>query len=213
MDSSILSRFEITRCVAGHLFRDRQHRKGPTWLSRSVYTQDNVDKGNSGRHLEILVKKYSRLIRSAVGRVAGPLMASEAEEIEQKVLIALWRAMPDEQIPANPSSYLYRAAVRETVRTLESRRRVQLVELSEDHRDRMPTPDQALESKELGAAISGALVTLLPDRRRAVQAHLMGFDVQEIMTMQDWSYNKARNLISRGMADLREELKRRGVHG
>jgi RNA polymerase sigma factor (sigma-70 family) len=173
-----------------------------------------VDNGNTVRSLETLATQYSRLIRSAVGRVAGPkLSASEAEEIEQKVLIGLWRAMPGEQMPSNPSSYLYRAAVRETVRTLESRRRVRVVELDENHQDRLPTPHQALESKELGVAIRDALATLSPDRRRAVQAHLMGFDVQEIMNMQNWPYNKARNLISRGMADLRRELKRRGVHG
>ncbi len=120
--------------------------------------------------------------------------------------------MPNEQIPSNPSSYLYKAAVRETVRTLGSRRKVQVVELDENQEDRLPTPHQTLESKELGTAIRDALAKLLPDRRRAVQAHLMGFDVQETMSMQNWSYNKARNLVSRGMADLRRELKRRGVH-
>jgi len=174
----------------------------------------NVDTDDNGCDFEPLAKKYSRLIRSAVGRVAGPqLSPSDAEEIEQKVLIGLWRAMPGEQMPSNPSSYLYRAAVRETVRTLESRRRVQVVELDENHQDRLPTPHRALESKELGVAIRDALATLSPDRMRAVQAHLIGFAVQEIMSMKDWPYNKARNLIARGMADLRRELKQRGVHG
>lgn len=181
---------------------------------RCGYTQSYVDNGNDGRTLETLAKKYSRLVRSAVGRVAGSrLQISDAEEIEQKVLIALWRAMPGEQIPSNPSSYLYRAAVRETVRTLESLRKAQVVELDENQRDRLPTPEQMLASKELGETIREALATLLPDRRPAVQAHLMGFAVQEIMSMKDWPYNKARNLIARGMADLRRELKQRGVHG
>ena len=166
-----------------------------------------------GHTIETLVKKYSRLIRSAVGRVAGPIAASEAEEIEQKVVIALWKAMPGEQMPSTPSSYLYRATVRETVRTMDARNRVRVVEFDENQRDRQPTPDEVLESKELGVAIREAVGTLLPDRRRAVQAHLMGFDVREIMSMQDWPYNKARNLIARGMADLRRELKCRGIHG
>jgi DNA-directed RNA polymerase specialized sigma24 family protein len=46
-----------------------------------------------------------------------------------------------------------------------------------------------------------------------VKAHLMGYSAQEIMTMHGWSYNTARNLVARGMADLRLELERRGVHG
>jgi len=163
------------------------------------------------RALEELVSSYSRLIRSAVSRVAGPLSDAIADDIEQKVLIALWKAMPGEQMPDHPSSYLYRAAVRETVRTLRNRR-TEETGFAENQRDPMPMPDQLAESNELGALIRRALATLSPDRRRAVKAHLMGFDVQEIMTMQSWPYNKARNLIVRGMADLRRELVRRGVH-
>jgi len=102
-------------------------------------------------------------------------------------------------------------AVRETVRTLRNRR-TEETGFAENQRDPMPMPDQLAESNELGALIRRALATLSPDRRRAVKAHLMGFDVQEIMTMQSWPYNKARNLIVRGMADLRRELVRRGVH-
>lgn len=172
-----------------------------------------VSIASNGSALEALAAKYSRLIRSAIGRVAGPLMSSEAEDIEQKVLISLWRSMPGEQMPSHPSSYLYKAAVRETVRTMTGRNRVHVVELDDNQHDDQPTPEQALESKELGVAIRDAMTTLLPDRKRAVQAHLMGFDVQEIMTMQDWPYNKARNLISRGMADLRRELESRGIRG
>lgn len=178
-----------------------------------VYTRETVSTFGNGSALEVLAAKYSRLIRSAIGRVAGPPGLSEAEDIEQSVLIALWRAMPDEQIPSHPSSYLYRAAVRETVRTLAGRNRVHVVELDDNQHDHQPSPEEALESKELGVAIREVITTLLPDRRRAVQAHLMGFDVQEIMTMQDWPYNRTRNLISRGMADLRRELENRGIVG
>jgi DNA-directed RNA polymerase specialized sigma24 family protein len=138
---------------------------------------------------------------------------SIAEDVEQKVLTALWRAMPNEQTPTHPSSYLYRAAVRETVRVMKGSRRATETGLTEDRHDPRPAPDRLLESKELGREIRAAVWTLAPDRRRAVQAHLMGFDVREIMTMQNWPYNKTRNLIARGMADLRRELERNGIHG
>jgi RNA polymerase sigma factor (sigma-70 family) len=141
------------------------------------------------------------------------MAANIADDIEQNVLTSLWRAMPGEQTPTNPSSYLYRAAVRETVRAMKGLHNKPTVELAADQKDPQPTPESLLQSKELGGTIKEALGTLSPDRRRAVQAHLMGFEVKEIMTMQRWSYNKARNLIARGMADLRRELERRGVRG
>lgn len=165
------------------------------------------------RALEELISKYARLVRTAVRRVAGPLTDLVAEDVEQKVAVALWRAMPGEQIPRHPASYLYRAAVRETVRALRSWQKAGNVDFPEDHRDPSPSPETLMESKELGMTIRDALSILSPNRRRAVQAHLMGFDVQEIMEIQGWSYNRARNLIARGMADLRRELEERGVHG
>ncbi len=61
-----------------------------------------MDTRNAGGALEVVVKKYSRLIRSVVGRVAGPLSSSVADDIEQNVLISLWRAMPGEQMPSHP---------------------------------------------------------------------------------------------------------------
>jgi RNA polymerase sigma factor (sigma-70 family) len=172
-----------------------------------------VSSPETTQSLDSLVTKYSRLIRSAVGRVAGPLSPSIADDIEQNVLIALWKAMPGEQIPRHPSSYLYRAAVRETVRALKDRREPREVEIGADRPDPNPAPDRLLESRELGLAIRTVLSDLSPERRRAVQAHLMGYDVKEIMAMQGWPYNKARNLIARGMADLRRGLRRRGVGG
>ena len=178
-----------------------------------VYTRETVSSPVTEHPIDSLAKKYSRLIRSAVGRVAGPQSPSIAEDVEQNVLTALWRAMPDEQIPTHPSSYLYRSAVRETVRAMKGARRVPNVELDEGQHDPRPAPDHLLETKELGGVIRSALSTLSPDRRRAVRAHLMGFDVREIMAMQNWPYNKARNLIARGMADLRHALERRGVRG
>jgi len=163
--------------------------------------------------LEGLVATYSRLIRYAVSRVAGPASPAIEDDVEQKVLVALWRAMPPEQMPSTPASYLYRAAVRETVRTLRRRQDAIETELDEQHRDPAPGPEQLAESSELGRTIQEALATMRPKRRMAVRAHLMGFSAQEIMTMQGWPYNTTRNLIARGMADLRRELERRGVHG
>ena len=162
--------------------------------------------------LEELIRRYSRLIRTAVSRVSGELASEEAEDIQQKVLISLWKATRGEQMPSHPSSYLYRAAVREAVRAVRARHAVVETELDDGRQDRQPSPETRAESRELGEVIRNSIATLSPDRRRAVQAHLMGYSVQEIMTMMDWPYNKARNLIARGMADLRQELVRRGAH-
>ncbi len=160
--------------------------------------------------LDLLARKYSRLIRSAIARVAGPATDLIAEDVEQEVLLSVWKAMPGEQTPTHPSSYLYRTAVRETVRILKKLRTTSPLEAGAERPGSDPEPDVLIESKELGEVIRQALKEISADRRRAVQAHLAGYDVKEIMAMFDWSYNRARNLIARGMNDLRTKLDRRG---
>ena len=46
-----------------------------------------------------------------------------------------------------------------------------------------------------------------------MRAHLAGFDVREVMSMNGWPYQKARNLIARGMSELRAALQERGIRG
>ncbi len=160
--------------------------------------------------LQLIARKYSRLIRSAVARVAGPSTDLVAEDVEQEVLFSMWRAMPGEQMPTHPSSYLYRAAIRETVRVLKETRNTRPLEDGADTANVSPDPDKLAEAAELGGAIRMALSEISRDRQRAATAHLAGYDVREIMAMFDWTYNKARNLIARGMKDLRGKLEARG---
>lgn len=160
--------------------------------------------------LNQLFRQYSRLIRSAVARVAGPSAAGICDDVEQKVFIGLWQAMPGEQMPDHPSSYIYRAAVRETVRSVRGLQQTSELGPEADRADPSAPPDAIAEAKELGRAIRAALLEIGTDRRRAVTAHLAGYDVKEIMAMFEWPYNKARNLIARGMADLRRILDARG---
>jgi len=145
----------------------------------------------------------------------GDRAALLGEDVEQRVLVALWKVTSGEQEIRHPSSYIYRAAVRETVRVLkEERRGGESIDGLEQRADgRMRTPEELAASKQLGATIMESLSTLSRDRQRAVRAHLAGFEVREIMEMFGWSYNRARNLIVRGMADLRKSLREKGIDG
>ncbi len=163
---------------------------------------------------EALVARYAHLIRSAVARVAGPKAPMVGEDVEQEILLALWKALGGERTPDHPASYIYRTAVRETVRILERLRRERTVDLEAVNglAHGTPGPEVRAASRELGREVVRAIGKLAPDRARAVRAHLAGYDVREVMEVFGWSYNRARNLISRGMADLRRELRRRGLH-
>jgi RNA polymerase sigma factor (sigma-70 family) len=172
---------------------------------------------DSHRQLEVLVEQYAGLIRRVVARVAGPGLESSHDDIGQRVLVNLWRQLDREQTIEFPASYVYRAAVREAARALRqamARPTVPLEQLPESARsdDGSRTAEDVLVAREQTERIVTALASLAPDRAKAVRAHLAGFDVNEIMTMYGWPYQKARNLITRGVADLRARLLE-GNHG
>jgi RNA polymerase sigma factor (sigma-70 family) len=161
--------------------------------------------------LESLVRRFSGLVRSAAARVGGPAGRQIADDVEQNVFLNLWKQLQREQSIENPASYLYRCAIRETVRLLSAVPPTADETMAMELATSLPGADEQLVSSERRRGLEEALKTLAVDRRRAVQSYLAGFSVPETMQMYGWSYQKARNLSTRGMADLRAELKKRGL--
>ena len=163
---------------------------------------------------EALVRDYGRLIRHAIARAARTDAPRLADDIEQSVLGALWQQIAREQAIDHPASYIYRAAVRETVRAIRRDRAqsagAEPVGEAVEQVTTGTTPHDDLRRREQREVLRASLDTLSPERARAVKAHLAGFTVEEIMGLCGWPYQKTRNLIARGMADLRTALRERG---
>jgi len=159
--------------------------------------------------LERLVREYSRVIRGAVARVAGRRHLADrvVDDVEQEVRIALWKRLKSEQPIDHPSSYVFKAARREAIRALRretARRSEDPPEGWEQLEDPGGGPLESLQTQALGARIEAALGQLSPDRQRAVRARLMGLEYDEIERLTGWAYDRTRNLVSRGLADLRK---------
>jgi RNA polymerase sigma factor (sigma-70 family) len=161
--------------------------------------------------LAALVGEYGGLIRGVVAKVSGRKDDDLADEVVQRVTAALWKLLRGAQTIHHPASYLYRCAVRETIRELRR-------ELASDDPDQLhmvpdevaASPEHAARAGELARTTEAALAAMSPDRALAVRAHLVGYPVEEVMTMYGWTYQKARNLIARGMSDLRTALAAKG---
>ncbi len=164
--------------------------------------------------LEATLARLGRMIRS-VGARHG-LGDPEIDALMQEVRIRLWRAQSDgERISALPTSYVHRTATTAALDLIRQRRR---------HAEREPelyagppaalaTTRQADEralASDLGAAIVHVLTGLGEARRVVVRLHLAGYEREEIMALLGWTDAKIRNLLSRGMQDLRDGLRRAG---
>jgi RNA polymerase sigma factor (sigma-70 family) len=169
--------------------------------------------------LRTLLEKYGALIRSVVARVGGRTLHDARDDVAQAVALSLWQQVSREQTIAHPSSYIYRAAIRETVRAVTKELDRVRTHDSIDADAAPPVasgaldPEAAASAAEIGRDIRTAIAGLPADRQRAVRAHLSGYTVEQIMQAYGWPYQKARNLISRGMADLRAALIKEGYGG
>jgi len=176
------------------------------------------------QELERLLESYAPLLRSLITRHCPRNLGIQIAEIEQEARLRLWRALEREKELADPESYIYRVAVTTTidaVRRVRSRREDQLhMHEHDDERgfarrefavDPIHSPDLIAERRELMAKICSALETLAENRRRAVELHLQGLTLAEIADLLDWTEPKARNLVYRGLDDLRDALRRKGI--
>jgi RNA polymerase sigma factor (sigma-70 family) len=164
--------------------------------------------------LESVLSRLERLVRSAGARY--DFSAAELDDLLQDVRIRLWRAKPDaELIEAAPASYVYRTAISAALDLLRRRRARSAEPIDEIVGEQAlmteASSDSQLEEAELAARVSAAVDTLAESRRVAVRMHLMGYDRAEIAATLGWSEGRTRNLVQRGLVDLRKELARQGI--
>lgn len=174
------------------------------------------------RRFEQLLDQYALLLRSLIARHCPRDLGIQHSDIEQEARVRLWRALEREKNLEDPASYIYRIAVTTTidaVRRVVARREEQLP--MQEHDDDVPTPQLAIdpaqapdavaERRETMARIAAAVEALPENRRQAVKLHLQGLTLSEIAELMGWSEPKTRNLVYRGVDDLRGALLREGI--
>jgi RNA polymerase sigma-70 factor (ECF subfamily) len=164
--------------------------------------------------LEQLLSRYTSIVRQAARR--HNLSECDIDEVFQDVRIRLWRALvTSEKISVAPASYVYRTAMSAAL-DLIRRRRARREQGLEWLTDGLPAsadaqPDQAVEADELVFQLAHALAELGEPRRVVVRMHLAGYHRNEIAELLGWTEAKTRNLLYRGLSDLKTKLEERRV--
>jgi RNA polymerase sigma-70 factor (ECF subfamily) len=172
------------------------------------------DAADPSPQLESLMARFGALLRHATAR--HRLSPAEADEIVQDTRIRLWRALGSaDRLQAATASYLYRTAVSAALDHLRRDRARREDPLPPDvqplHRRTPPDAIDRVLATETAEAVGRALELLIESRRVVVRLHLTGYDKEEIAALLGWSEAKTRNLLYRGLADLRETLTAWGI--
>jgi RNA polymerase sigma-70 factor (ECF subfamily) len=172
---------------------------------------------------DAFVREYGKLLKDVIARTCPGDMGLQCSDIEQDACLRLWRAIQSERDLTSPASYIYRIAVSATidaVRRVISRHEEQLGPASDDDSetaglpaaDPEQSPDRVAERRRVARIVDLAMNRLARNRRTAVELYLQGMGSQEIADLMDWSEAKIRNLVYRGLDDLRKHLRAEGIH-
>jgi RNA polymerase sigma-70 factor (ECF subfamily) len=172
---------------------------------------------DASRALEHLINRFDAFIRRSA-RHRG-LRGADVDEVVQELRLRMWKSLGTaEMIRRAKPAYIYRAAISASVDIIRRRRaRKADADPLDDVAERMPdfhrAADVQLEDQELAATVHRAVALLAESRRAVVRAYLAGYDRQEIGDLLGWTEGKTRNLLYRGLADLRQTLESWGIRG
>ena len=163
--------------------------------------------------LESAFLLHQRRVFRAAFRITGN--AQDAEDVLQTVFLRLLRQGEGARAVANPSSYLYRAAINAAVDLLRARRERSSVALEEAQGspDGAARPDHVHEAAELREWLRRAIAAL-PPRAAEVFAlrHLEGYENKEIARALGMSRVAVAVTLHRARHRLQQEFRalRRG---
>ena len=165
-----------------------------------------------------LIQEYGKFLRNVIAQTCPRNLGIQISDIEQEAHLRMWRALQNERDLTNAASYIYRIAATTTidaVRRVLARREEQDDEaeggMGTLEADSSELPDRVAERSQLMQKVEAALARLSENRRIAVEFYLQGMTSQEIADLCDWNEPKARNLIYRGLNDLRQRLRDEGI--
>jgi RNA polymerase sigma factor (sigma-70 family) len=176
-------------------------------------TQTDAD---ASKALEHIVGRFDAFIRRSARRHG--LDRAEVDEVVQELRVRMWKSLGTaDVIRRAKASYIYRAAISASIDIIRRRRARRfeatslddgIAEVTTDPRRRA---DAGIEGDELAATVHRAIGMLAESRRAVVRMHLAGYERNEIADLLGWTEPKTRNLLYRGLADLRETLDSWGI--
>lgn len=139
----------------------------------------------------------------------------DPEDICQEIKIKLWRVLSYEKEIANFPSYIRKIVSSSVIDMLRKLKREEDVFFHEKQKriSEMKTDylSELSEREHLREKLAEAIGLLIESRRRVVKLFLLDMTIEEIAAFYGWSRDKTRNLLYRGLADLKRLLQEKDI--
>jgi RNA polymerase sigma-70 factor (ECF subfamily) len=176
--------------------------------------QDSMKQANTVQQdFEGILEKFSGSIRAQVLSRGLERRGIDPEDIIQEIRIRLWKRFDGEKKVVNPSSYIKKVVSSVLIDQLRKSRAEErlLRQAMQKNLDEEKPPGERDAGENLRRTLEEAVDSLIESRRKAVKLFLLNLTVEEISSALRWTQDKTRNLLYRGLSDLKIELKKRGV--
>jgi RNA polymerase sigma-70 factor (ECF subfamily) len=165
--------------------------------------------------LKEILNKFSGLIRIHINKFNPQRYGLDPEDIAQEIKIKIWRVLHHEKEIKNYPSYIKKIISSSVIDLLRKWKREEGIFMYEksrkisDQKTDYPVEFDRLET--LRETVAEAVDSLIESRRKVVKLFLLDMSIDEISAFYDWSNDKTRNLLYRGLADLKNILKNKDI--
>lgn len=169
---------------------------------------------NKGQEFERIFSQFRRFILMNIHKFDLHKKGIDPEDILQEVRIKLWKLIDNEKNIANLPSYIkkiinssiidYLRRLRREEELLTKEKNIRISEKEENYKK------TRLEIEEARDILYDALDHLIESRKQVVKLFLLNMTLEEISVILKQTKDKTRNLLYRGLKDLKKVLKERG---
>lgn len=164
----------------------------------------------------VIINRFSSFIKKNIYKFNPQQNGIDPEDIFQEVRIRIWRILKSEKKIDNLTSYIMKIVNSTVIDQIRKSRRQGEIILAEKQKNisekrKTYTISSSPNERLLKDIIGLAVENLRDSRKKVVKLYLLNLTIAEIAALFGWSIHKTRNLLYRGLNDIKKELKDQGV--
>jgi len=168
------------------------------------------------KELTEIINRFSRFIQIHIYKYNLGRFGLDFDDVFQEVKIKIWKVLHNEKKITNYSSYIKKivdSSVIDQLRKFKREEGIYLHEKSKKISEQKGSysPDDFYGERDMKEVIGRAVGKIIESRRKVVKLYLLNMNIEEIAAYFRWSKDKTRNLLYRGLADLKRILKEHGI--
>jgi len=172
-------------------------------------------KADKIKEFDVVINKFTRFIKGNLYKFNLPKEGIDPDDVFQEVRIKIWKLLNDEKKIANYSSYIKKIVDSSVIDHIRKMRRERALILQQKHKTisewKSTYEIGNIYDKNIKKIVSETVESLLESRRKVVKLYLLNLTIEEISTLFSWSRDKTRNLLYRGLSDLKKALKEKDI--